>query len=357
MYTLIKLVYIWYLSPFEKTRVETNFDEKTRVCDAFVKEMRAIIVAAVENTFPKGFVMADIALRFHKDMLVLSSPTASALARRGVDVETDLEFITLIEPESIHDILRLEMVAGAQILVTNTEGITTARLAHHNMEDRMEELAQAALDVTAAMKPQHILFEIGPCGLPLDASSKPSLLENRDQYARVARCIASRAFDAYYLRGFRSVSALKCALMGIRKVDDRPVFAQVAIDGDGMLNPRESLENALACAAEFGAQVAGFSTTAGIVQAAELAKRAVATSPLPLIVELEVVEHNPKQGDSTERNPYYCPDIMVQAAASLRAAGAQFLRASGQATPAYTGVLAATVSGFDAIRPDAQIDE
>ena len=78
---------------------------------------------------------------------------------------------------------------------------------------------------------------------------------------------------------------------------------------------------------------------------------------MPLIVELEVVEHNPKQGESTERNPYYCPDIMVQAAASLRAAGAQFLRASGQATPAYTGVLAATVSGFDAVRPDAQLDE
>ena len=319
--------------------------------------MRAIIVAAIENTVPKRFAMADIALRFHKDMLVLSSPTASALAQRGVDVETDLEFITLIEPESIHDILRLEMVAGAQILVTNTEGITTARLTHHNMEDRMEELAKAALDVASAMKPQHILFEIGPCRLPLDAASKQSLVENRDQYTRVARCIAARGFDAYYLRGFRSVAALKCALMGIRKVDDRPIFAQVVVNGDGMLNPRETLEAAIACAAEFGAQVAGFSTTAGIAQAAALAKRAIAASPLPLLVELEVAEHNPKQGESTELNPYYCPDIMVQAAASLRAAGAQFLRASGQATPAYTGVFAATVSGFDAIRPDAQLDE
>ncbi|MDO5117928.1 MAG: homocysteine S-methyltransferase family protein [Eggerthellaceae bacterium] len=301
--------------------------------------------------------MADIALRFHKDMLVLSSPIASALARRGVNVETDLEFITLIEPETIHDILRLEKVAGAQILVTNTEGITQARLTHHNMEDRVEELAKASLEMTAEMKPQHILFEIGPCNLPLDASSKPSLVENRDQYARVARAVKDFAFDAYYLRGFTSTSALKCALMGIRKVDDRPIFAQVIVDENGMLNPREDLERALVCAREFGAQVAGFATKAGIEAATRLAKRAVEVSDLPLIVELVVVAHNPKQGEMTKDNPYYCPDIMVQAAAALRNAGAQFLRAAGQATPAYTGVLAATVSGFDAVRPDCQLDD
>lgn len=38
---------------------------------------------------------------------------------------------------------------------------------------------------------------------------------------------------------------------------------------------------------------------------------------------------------------------MVAAAADLRAAGVQFLRAAGDATPAYTGVLAAAVAGQD----------
>ena len=38
---------------------------------------------------------------------------------------------------------------------------------------------------------------------------------------------------------------------------------------------------------------------------------------------------------------------MVQAAARLRGAGAQELRATGEATPAYTGALAAAVTGFD----------
>ena len=44
--------------------------------------------------------MPDIALRFHKDMLVLSSPVAVVLARQGFDVEHDLEFANLVEPEA-----------------------------------------------------------------------------------------------------------------------------------------------------------------------------------------------------------------------------------------------------------------
>ena len=52
--------------------------------------------------------MADIALRFHKDMLVLSSSVSAALERQGVDAARDLEFMNLVEPDSIQDILRLE---------------------------------------------------------------------------------------------------------------------------------------------------------------------------------------------------------------------------------------------------------
>ena len=64
--------------------------------------------------------MPDIALRFHKDMLVLSSPVAVVLARQGFDVEHDLEFANLVEPEAVRDALRLNKMAGAQCLVANT---------------------------------------------------------------------------------------------------------------------------------------------------------------------------------------------------------------------------------------------
>ena len=73
-----------------------------------------------------------------------------------------------------------------------------------------------------------------------------------------------------------------------------------------------------------------------------------------MLAQLIVREHNPKQGDATPENPYFCPDALVAAATQLRAAGAQFLRAVGAATPAYAGALAAASEGFDVVRPDVE---
>mgnify|MGYP002554810123 FL=1 len=292
--------------------------------------------------------MPDIALRFDKDMLVISASVSAALARQGVDVGRDLELMTVLEPDSIQEAMRLESMAGAQCLVTTTAGITPARMAQVGMEDRAQDVARASLEVLRPLKPQHVLVEIGPCGLPLDASSKASLNENRDQYARAARLFAGEQFDAFFLNGFTTASDLLCALMGVRQVSDMPAFASVDVLADGTLaSGRGTLEEACSIMGEYGASVAGFSTASGIEDACALAKRAEAACDLPILVQLAVAEHKPKQGGPTDANPYYCPDAVVDAAVRLRASGVQFLRATGAATPAYTGALAATTAGLD----------
>lgn len=292
--------------------------------------------------------MPDIALRFDKDMLVVSAPVSAALARQGVDVDRDLELMTVLEPDSIQEAMRLESMAGAQCLVTTTAGITPARMAQVGMEDRAHDVARASLKVLRPLKPQHVLVEIGPCGLPLDASSKASLNENRDQYARAARLFAGEQFDAFFLNGLTTASDLLCALMGVRQVSDMPAFASVDVLADGTLaSGRGTLEEACSIMGEYGASVAGFSTASGIEDACALAKRAEAACDLPILVQLAVTEHKPKQGGPTDANPYYCPDAVVDAAVRLRASGVQFLRATGAATPAYTGALAATTAGLD----------
>lgn len=292
--------------------------------------------------------MPDIALRFDKDMLVVSAPVSAALARQGVDVGRDLELMTVLEPDSIQEAMRLESMAGAQCLATSTVGITPARMAQVGMEDRAHDVARASLEVLRPLKPQHVLVEIGPCGLPLDASSKASLNENRDQYARAARLFEGEQFDAFFLNGFTTASDLLCALMGVRQVSDMPAFTSVDVLADGTLaSGRGTLEEACSIMGEYGASVAGFSTACGIEAACALAKRAEAACDLPILVQLEVAEHKPKQGGPTDANPYYCPDAVVDAAVRLRASGVQFLRATGAATPAYTGALAATTAGLD----------
>lgn len=301
--------------------------------------------------------MADIQLRFNKDMLVLSTPIEEQLARLGMDVARDNELALLIEPEILHEAYALEVAVGAQCIVTDTANLTPARLAHSRCSASAEDLAEAALAVVNELTPQHVLVELAPCGLPLDPNSADSLNENRDQYVRAARTFAGleSQFDAFFLNGFTSTADLKCALMGLRKVTDKPIFASVdlglsagsasnyTLGGKG----RESAHDAFAVMAEYGAQVAGFEIEADLKTVQQIIDEAKSTSILPLLAQLYVRDVDPDQSKPTAENPYFEPDTMVEAAEFLQAAGVQFLRAVGKATPSYTGALVAATLGED----------
>lgn len=342
--------------------------------------------------------MPDIQLRFHKDMLVLSASIDAALSRQGIDAARDRQYLNLMEPDAITDALRMEQMAGAQCLVTATEDITQARLAHVRMEGDARTLAHAAVQAVAELKPQHILAEIGPCGLPLDASSKSSLNENRNQYADAARLFQDEPIDALFLNGFTRIDDLKCALMGVRQVCDLPVFASVAL-GDTPLDPVSAagraqtpddavladLEKlmlggyelaeperatgipaaraglavdkwpeAVSVMADLGASVVGFETAEPAFKAVAYAQQAARITDLPLLAQLRVtVEPTARQSASLvplEDILEYTPDTMAPAAVKLYGAGVQFLRATGLATSSFTGALAATVFGLDVHR-------
>lgn len=291
--------------------------------------------------------MPDIEMRFHKDMLVLAAPIDAALERLGHDPAQDRQLLNLMEPDTIEDAMRVELMAGAQCLVANTADLTWARLAQVRMEDDAARLAHAAVALAQGLRPQHILAEVGPCGLPLDIASKSSLNENRAQYAGAARVLANEQVDALFLNGFTNAVDLKCALMGLAQIDARPVFASVIAQGTGVLDDGSELADAAAMAVEYGAAVFGFETAEPLDIAVAYVHQIRAACDVPILAQLQVKQHNPKQGGPTADNPYYCPDAMEHAAVKLYGAGAQFLRVTGAATPAYTGALAATVHGLD----------
>ena len=290
--------------------------------------------------------MADIELRFHRDVLVLSAPLDAALKRQGIDVARDRQYLNLMEPDVVRDALRMEVVADAQCLVTPTEDITRARLAHVNMDADAARLAQAALDIAAELKPQHVLAEIGPCGLPLDPSSKASLNENRGQYADAARAFGDGAFDAFFLNGFANITDLKCALMGVAQVSGKPVFASAVL---GKAPWPELVETM----ADLGAAVVGIETAEPIDRAVAYVEEAKRLTDLPILVQLSVTKASSAAAKGLvppQDIAEYTADTLERAAVQLYGAGAQFLRATGLATSACTAALAATTSGLNVRR-------
>lgn len=291
--------------------------------------------------------MPDIQLRFNKDMLVLSTSYDYLLARQGFDVRADRAYVELCEPELYEEALRLEDMMGTPCVVAPSDDITRARLAHANFADEAPQIARNAFEAVQRFKPEHMLAAIGPCGLPLDSSSAPSLKQSREQYQRAVCELARYPFDALYFVGFSHHYDLLCALMGARAVYDGVLFTSFKVDASGVLPDGSDVEHTAAMASEYGADVVGVVFDGPLDALSVLIGRLKTATSAPLLVELNVRAVDSKQLHPTDANPYPQPESVIDAALALHDQGVQFVRAAGAATPAYTAALLATLAGLD----------
>lgn len=234
----------------------------------------------------------DISLRLNKEMLVLSGPADAGLKRLGVDIQRDLAIANILEPETIKTAIEPYVMGGAHCLVANTKGILQANLAHENLDTRIGEIAKAAIDIASSIKPQHIIVELGNCGLPLDDTSKNSLNEFKNQYLSAARVFEKLNFDAYLLSDLKNTTQIKCALMGLKQASDKPVFVCADVDKEGKLNKNEDIYDYANTLIEFGATVAGIKTKFDLNTSEKLCKRLRAGCDLPILIDIEVEEDN-----------------------------------------------------------------
>lgn len=182
----------------------------------------------------------------------------------------------------------------------------------------------------------------------------------RERLSRAARKpwglllkVKAPGFDAIFLNGLRSAADVQCGIEGVRRAYTGPVFASVDVNEQGEFDGKP-LAEAIEVLAK--ADVIGIRQRCCAEAIAEVVREIAAATPKPILVQVSVRQATAAEkrraslGAPIPENPYALPDFMADAAVALRAAGAQFLRACGEATPAYTGALTAGVFGADSIR-------
>ena len=191
--------------------------------------------------------MANIELRFHKDMLVLSAPVAFALERQGVNIQEDGELVMLMEPETVQDALRMECDDRRSVPGCRHRRDLRGPPCSQSHGRPRHEIALRALEGAWACKPQRLICEIGSCGLPLDPSSESSRAQTEQQYENAVQALNGASqeldlgmYDAVLLNALRSVADAECAINAARRKTDRPVFASVDLDEDGLFAGKET---------------------------------------------------------------------------------------------------------------------
>lgn len=315
--------------------------------------------------------MADIQLRLGDDVLVLQGAMGTAFESDGFGActETCYPFLNLTEPETVEDLHRRYLVAGADCAVTNTFMATSSRLAPFGLVAHTDQINAAGVRIARGVGFQHVLAAVGPCGVEVEPGSGVAALDARDaagdearasgeppvgyaaareQYAEQVAALASEGPDGLLLETFGDLDDALAATDAARACCDLPVLVCMSF-ADGPDGREFSLDPALAARAlvRAGAAAVGCNCmdVQGTLRAVQLMAAAV---EVPLIARPHAGLPT-RAPDGTHAWPLGAREF-ADVASQLVAAGASVVGPCCGSTPACVGAMFAAVGGMRAPR-------
>jgi homocysteine S-methyltransferase len=278
--------------------------------------------------------------RLRGEVLVGDGAMGTMLYGRGVPLGTCYDKLNLTDKEMVKSIHRQYVVAGADLIETNTFGANPFWLRRFGLDERAREinLAGARLAREVAGDRVFVAGSVGPLGLktgdeiPADAA---------DGYRTQALALAEGGADAIMLETFLDLEELSLAIRAVKAaVPELPVIASMAMFEKGRTARGVSIESALARADELHVDVFGTNCGKGPRQLIDAVERLVAAGP---VRESTLLAAFPNAGYPEVVNGRYMyvttPEYMAESARRLAAAGCALIGGCCGTTPSDTAAM------------------
>ena len=293
--------------------------------------------------------MPDLALRFNRDVLIVDGAMGTMLLREGVPADECFEYLNILDPELIGSIHNRYRMAGAHCITTNTFGASRFKLASYGLADHIQEINHAGVLLARSSGAQHVLADVGPCGLIIEPLGPASFEEVYDQYYEQISLLAQADPDAILIETMNDIADARCAVLAAKAACDLPVIVSCTFSATGFMELSGTDPATAAIILEsVGADVVGMNCGLDPKQILPFVEQIARATSLPLIVQ-------PNAGipvlDSRGSTRYPgTADEMAYYAERFRALGVQFIGSCCGSTPAFTGALYATVGDIDVVK-------
>jgi 5-methyltetrahydrofolate--homocysteine methyltransferase len=296
--------------------------------------------------------MPDISLRFNRDIIVVDGAMGTMLQRAEIPADECGMLLNVIDPELIVDIHRQYRLAGAQALTTNSFGGTRAKLAAYGLADKVADLNRAAVRLAKSVGPEHVLADVGHCGLLLEPLGNARFDEVFEQYAEQISALAAEEPDAILIETMADIADARCALLAARSVCDLPVIVCCTFDETGHMELSGTDPATAAIILEAtGASAVGMNCSLGPTQLLPLIREMAQATTLPLIIQPNA--GMPQIDDAGKTFYTGTADDFAEAAGAFRRAGVQLIGSCCGSTPAFTSAIYATVANSNVVKRPA----
>jgi 5-methyltetrahydrofolate--homocysteine methyltransferase len=281
--------------------------------------------------------MPDILSRLGREVLVVDGAMGTMLQRAGMPSGQCPEELNVTNPEMVLEVHHAYITVGAECVSTNTFGGSRPKLAEYGLADRVEELNRAGVRLARRAGAQHILGDVGPCGLVMEPLGPATYDEVFAIFAEQISALAVEKPDAIALETFTDLAEIRCALLAARSVTDLPVIASMTfgLSGRSELSATDP-ETAAVVLGACGATVVGMNCGLGPEQMLPLVERMAEATDLPLVVQPNA--GLPTLVDGLTRFPGTA-EQMGEYAARFAALGAAMVGSCCGSSPSFTGAI------------------
>lgn len=247
-----------------------------------------------------------------KQMLFFDGATGTQLQARGLQAGELPERWNFTHPEIIEAVHKDYLVAGANILKTNTFGANPIKLAETDLDCKATITAAVTIakKACAGAIDKFVALDLGPTGKLLAPYGDLPFEKAVAAYGEMVRYGVEAGADLILIETMSDTYEIKAAILGAKENCDLPVCVTLTFDEDGKLLTGATVEAAALMCEGLGVDAIGFNCGLGPVQVAKLVPQMLQATKLPLIV-------NPNAGLPVQRDGKTCFDITPEEYAGL----------------------------------------
>ena len=247
-----------------------------------------------------------------KQMLFFDGATGTQLQARGLQAGELPERWNFTHPEIIEAVHKDYLVAGANILKTNTFGANPIKLAETDLDCKATITAAVTIakKACAGAADKFVALDLGPTGKLLAPYGDLPFEKAVAAYGEMVRYGVEAGADLILIETMSDTYETKAAILGAKENCNLPVCVTLTFDEDGKLLTGATVEAAALMCEGLGVDAIGFNCGLGPVQVAKLVPQMLQATKLPLIV-------NPNAGLPVQRDGKTCFDITPEEYADL----------------------------------------
>ncbi len=216
--------------------------------------------------------------------LLFDGAMGTQLHLRGASFESCFDVLNLKNPALVAQIHHDYIMAGAQVVMTNTFGANRFKLADHGLADKVTEINRAGVElarkaVDASFKAVLVAGDVGPLGVRLAPFGRVQLEQARAAFAEQIGALAEAGADVIIIETITDLYEACEAIYAARDVCALPVIASMTFTRDDRTLLGDSPSKVALKLQEAGADVIGVNCSGGPAQILRIVKEMKRVAP------------------------------------------------------------------------------